>query len=346
LSAAGSGSSTYIIRGPIPKTVRCEGDVLEREDFLERLWSWFGSEEGGLLGIHEGTLLSEEAVELGLETDSWTVDSGEAPRERDWMAHQAQSDIELYFASEALALAAQEKIFAATTIAFSGPTEQKNQDWDAEWKASWKGISLGDDWSITPPWEVAQAGAGKTPDHLAIRLNPGAGFGTGTHETTQLCLQLLADVARNLNSSRPVERRLEGVRVLDFGSGSGILAIAAARMGAKVDAVEIDPLAIDNARENASLNGVVDQIHYHQTLETVAPQARYTIVLANILRPVLVEFCSRLVGRMAPQSALILSGLIEPDVSVIDTVFSKELSLPVGEVRALNEWRAMRWARV
>jgi len=337
-----SGSSTYIIRGRLPKQFRCEGSPVERDQFLETLWAWFGSEEGGLLGIHEGTLLSEQAVELGLETDSWTVDSGEAPRERDWMAHQETSDIELYFASELQAQKAIERVGPATSLVFLGPFEQKNQDWDAEWKASWKGVSLGEDWSVTPPWEepVAQDG------HIALRLNPGAGFGTGTHETTQLCLQALAEVGRLISPSLPVSQRLKGVRVLDFGSGSGILAIAAARMGAEVDAVEIDPLAIDNARENASLNQVSHQVRYHMNLESIQPNGqKYDLILANILRPVLVEFCSTLCGRLEPRASLILSGLIEADVSIIDSTYSSAMGVAPVEVLSRNEWRAMRWAR-
>ena len=342
MSSTPSGSSTYTLRARLPRQILCEGRSIERDQFFDLLWAWFGSEEGGLLGIHEGTLLSEEAVELGLETDSWTVDSGEAPRERDWMAHQAESEVELYFASEALALGARDSLVeAGTTASFSGPFEQKNQDWDAEWKATWKGISLGSDWSVTPPWEEGENSA----EHISLRLNPGAGFGTGTHETTQLCLHLLADAARGISANTPVEQRLNGLRVLDFGSGSGILAIAAARMGAMVDAVEIDPLAIDNARENASLNGVEDRVRFHLSLETLDPKSQYEVVLANILRPVLVEFCDRLTSRMGDRSSLILSGLIEPDVTVIDSVFSRALKIPTAEVRSLNEWRAMRWQR-
>jgi ribosomal protein L11 methyltransferase len=116
-------------------------------------------------------------------------------------------------------------------------------------------------------------------------------------------------------------------------------------MGAEVDAVEIDPLAIDNAHENAALNGVDSRIRYHLSLETLEPRSQYGIVLANILRPVLVEFSARLAARMESSATLILSGLIEPDVSIIDSVYSRALGLPPTEVRSLNEWRAMRWRR-
>ena len=336
-----SSGSTYVLKALLPRQLRCEGRMLDREEFFGVLWAIFGQDDGGLLGIHEGTLLSEQAVELGLETESWTVDSGEAPRERDWMGHQSESEVELYFATEDLARSACVRLTRDTSARFDGPFEQKNQDWDAQWKASWKGVDLGAHWAITPPWDETP-GQG---EHVVLKLNPGAGFGTGTHETTQLCLHLLAEAARALNPIAAPTERLKGLRVLDFGSGSGILAIGAALLGATVDAVEIDPLAIDNARENASLNGVESRITYHLSLETVEPRSQYGIVLANILRPVLVEFSARLAARMESRASLILSGLIEPDVAIIDSVYSKALGLPPTEVRSLNEWRAMRWHR-
>jgi ribosomal protein L11 methyltransferase len=339
---SGSHGSTFVLKALLPRQVRCEGRIVDREEFFDFLWAVFGQEDGGLLGVHEGTLLCEQAVELGLETESWTVDSGEAPRERDWMGHQSESEVELYFATDALARAALERLSSDTpAVRFEGPFEQKNQDWDAEWKASWKGVDLGEHWSVVPPWDEFKSQG----EHISLKLNPGAGFGTGTHETTQLCLHLLSEAARTLNPAARPEERLKGVRVLDFGSGSGILAIGAARMGAEVDAVEIDPLAIDNAHENAALNGVDSRIRYHLSLETLEPRSQYGIVLANILRPVLVEFSARLAARMESSATLILSGLIEPDVSIIDSVYSRALGLPPTEVRSLNEWRAMRWRR-
>jgi ribosomal protein L11 methyltransferase len=135
-----------------------------------------------------------------------------------------------------------------------------------------------------------------------------------------------------------------GEKVLDFGSGSGILAIGAALLGAEVEAVEIDPLAIDNATENARLNDVESRLHYSRMMATeVRP---YRMVIANILRPVLLEFSEKLVARMAPSdSTLILSGLIETDVKEVKNRFSALLDGLEPQVREMNEWRALIWKK-
>src|SRR6185437_14290065 len=157
----------------------------------------------------------------------------------------------------------------------------EEQDWDARWKESFPGVEVPPFWHILPPWVDAPAERGGV---RVIRLNPGAGFGTGTHETTQLCLRALAERGST---------RVRGRRVLDFGSGSGILSIGAALLGAQVDAVEIDPLALENSLENARLSHVENSIAFHEGLPDVPPGG-YPVVLANILRPVLLEHCQEL----------------------------------------------------
>jgi ribosomal protein L11 methyltransferase len=165
---------------------------------------------------------------------------------------------------------------------------------------------------------------------------PGSGFGTGTHETTQLCLQALGHPA--------LLKRITGQEVLDFGSGSGILSLAAARLGAsQVWGVEIDDLAIANARENASLNGLEGKVTWKLQLEEVPAQKRFPVILANILRPVLVEFVEPLLSRRASGGAVIVSGLLERDVEEVKSVYSARLGGQQPEVLALGEWRALVW---
>jgi ribosomal protein L11 methyltransferase len=216
--------------------------------------------------------------------------------------------------------------------------EQKQEDWDAQWKASFlgseNGVPVPPFWRILPPW-VEPAKVLKTGER-ALKINPGAGFGTGTHETTQLCLQAIGEASQR--------QSLSGTRVLDFGSGSGILAIGAGLLGAEVDAVEIDPLAIDNANENARLNSVEARLHYARAMP--AEVQPYHLVIANILRPVLLEFADKLVERVGKSgSGLILSGLIESDVKEVREKFSALLGGLEPEVRELNEWRALIWKR-
>lgn len=334
-------SATYKFRGLVPKKVRLQGRDLDRDDFYAWLWSHFTDE--GLLGVHEGTLLSEDAAEQGFETDSWTVDSGEAPRERDWIASANVEQAEFYFDSRANASNARDRLMEFTGIEFSGVEEQKAEDWDAQWKASFSGAVVKPFWQVLPPWRADSVELRESilkSGEKIIQVNPGAGFGTGTHETTQLCLQAVGETAIRWGGT------LSGKRVLDFGSGSGILAIGAALLGAQVDAVEIDPLAIDNSIENAKLNSVTDRVRYTRTLEESIPipihDGPYDIVIANILKPVLLEFAPQLVRRMRPSGVLILSGLIEGDVAPVSSCFGGLLSAQ-PKVSALNEWRSLVW---
>ncbi len=305
------------------------GQKLAREDFFDWVWAEFGRR--GLAGVHEGTVLSEQAAESGLETESWTVDSGEAPRERDWIGGQAVETAELYFETSESALAARDAISRATGLEVAAPREQKEQDWDAEWKASFRGAEVPPYWRILPPWvDAGRSTAG------VLRINPGAGFGTGTHETTQLCLGALAELCTKLPNG------LDDERALDFGSGSGILSIALAKLGARVDAVEIDPLANENAAENTRLNDLLDRVRFHTALEEIASPAPYAIVVANILKPVLLEFSERLVKRLQPGGALVLSGLIDADVEPVSARYGALMGI-APEVRSLGDWRALVW---
>ena len=341
----------YRFQVKVPRAVRLpevdsessDALVLEREDFFAWLWAEFG--ESGLTGIHEGTLLSEEAAQQGLETESWTVDSGEAPRGRDWVGKQDLVDTKLYFASFEAAEEVRAQLARIPGLVTAVEVESlPDQDWDAEWKAHFHemrdGVRIEPFWWILPPWVEGSADA----ETRVIRVNPGAGFGTGTHETTQLCLQAIGELSQ--------KQPLFGQQTLDFGSGSGILAIGMAQLGAQVLAVEIDPLAIDNSRDNARLNAVEPKIDYRQELGSF--QTQCPVVVANILRPVLLEFAERLVGLLAPGGTLILSGLIESDVESVSQRYAELLSqrragqqgasskanfLP--RVLKRNEWRAL-----
>lgn len=316
-----------------PLWVCLQGRSVHREDFFS--WAWRELSEQGLQGIHEGTLLSEEAAEQGLATESWTVDSAEAPRERDWVSGMATERAEFYFETEAGARAAAERVREATGLDVGVVQGLEDQDWDAQWKASFlgspDGVVVPPHWRIIPPWREAAL-----PGEVALKINPGAGFGTGTHETTQLCLTAIAECPGS-------------ERALDFGSGSGILAVAMALQGARVDAVEIDPLAIENARENEKLNGLSDRIQWALRLEDLlsSPESGYPVVVANILRPVLLQFRDALVDRVAEAGTLILSGLVQDDVERIVEAFGEAFRTSKKaahhEVRALGEWRAVIW---
>lgn len=165
---------------------------------------------------------------------------------------------------------------------------------------------------------------------LPIRLGAGGGFGDGTHPTTVLCLQALAALSP----------RSRSFRLLDFGSGSGILGIAAAlHLGAWVDAVEIDPRAIEHGARNFDLNGVNGSVQQFTRLP--ARGAGYDFVVANILRSVLVANARELVAVLAPTAVLVLSGLVSTDVPEVSAVFSVHLGGRRSEVYERDEWRAL-----
>jgi len=197
-----------------------------------------------------------------------------------------------------------------------------DRDWLAEWKKDWQPVEVGR-FIIAPPWSepladrdpragsprgVVDAG-GPLIDRIIIRIEPGMAFGTGTHETTRLCL-------------KAIEKYFRGGSFLDVGTGTGILAIAAAKMwpDARVEAVDTDADAVEIARENARLNGVGRQIDFRAGSVTEETSSA-DLVCANLTAPVIVELlpsllgatCGRLVlsGILAEQSELVQSRLLE-----------------------------------
>lgn len=165
----------------------------------------------------------------------------------------------------------------------------EEEDWANAWKAYFKPIRLGERLIVTPPWETPEL----KPDDVVVVIDPGMAFGTGSHPTTQLCLEAL-------------ERRVKpGDRVADIGTGSGILSIAAVKLGAGlVEACDIDPLAVKITRENAVVNNVVFNC------EETMPQGEFDIVVANILADVILGLRQELFDLLRPGGTLIASGII------------------------------------
>lgn len=182
---------------------------------------------------------------------------------------------------------------------------------------------------VPPFWNIHAPGEPCVETGHDLIIAPGPGFGR-EHETTRLCLQAIAATAP----------RSGPWRMLDFGSGSGILSIGAVKLGARVEAVEIDPAAIDHAKNNAERNGVAERIHYAHTLDETGVEA-FDVVVANILRPVLIQFASELVSRLRPGGPLILSGLVATDVPEVKSRYSSLLGGRQGQVHSLGEWRAV-----
>jgi len=194
-------------------------------------------------------------------------------------------------------------------------------DWNAEWKKHFRPLRLTRRIHVAPPWEKPQV----APDEMVIIIDPQMAFGTGSHETTRLMVALLEAYLQPRFS------------VLDAGTGSGILAIIAARLNARrILGFDIEPEAIDNARHNSTLNSV-SGIDFRVGDISVVPQEMFDLVLANINRVVLLEMMPELTRRTGHY--LILSGILTADESLLLQHVPPEFALV--ETRHLNEWSAM-----
>ena len=190
-----------------------------------------------------------------------------------------------------------------------------DRDWTREWLKDFKPLQFG-----RRLWVVPTAFEPPAPDDVNLVLDPGLAFGTGTHPTTALCLEWLDGLD------------LEGRTVVDFGCGSGILAIAAALLGAKeVFATDIDPQALTATRDNAQRNGVVDRISL--CLPDAMPAVQADVVVANILAGPLAELADTLVGHVAPGGRLALAGLLSDQAANVQSAYTGLLPLEVRSER-------------
>ncbi len=194
----------------------------------------------------------------------------------------------------------------------------ENADWLAEWKKHWKPTVIGR-FVIAPPWESVD-------DHekIVIRIEPNMAFGTGTHETTKLCV---AEIERLLSDTDTV---------LDVGTGTGILAIAAAllRRTANIFACDTDTDSVKIARENAELNGVGGSIEFYEG--SIMPDiGRFNVVLANLTIDVILPILPMLIA--ATGGSLILSGILATQRPQIEEALN-ELGLAEFQVNELGEW--------
>lgn len=207
----------------------------------------------------------------------------------------------------------------------------RNEDWAEGWKQHFPTTRISRRLVVRPSWEEFSA----QPDDVVIEIDPGMAFGTGTHGTTRLCLEA---VAAAFESEAPPRS------VLDVGTGSGILAIAAAGYGAeKILACDIDPEACAIAFENAVLNQADEKISF-----TIAPleelEGSFDLVLANILAEENIRLADELVARLAPGGRLVLSGiLIEKEEMVMKAFNSYGLGLP--EVSHNDDWSCIIYRR-
>lgn len=240
--------------------------------------------------------------------------------------HQAPLRFVAYFDNMEDARSAQEAI--EPVLADFGPVLQINEvekkDHAHLWKKSFSPIEVNPFWLVRAPWHQSAA----DPRQVEIIIDPGMAFGTGSHESTRACLELIAAALENRSTSQ-----LAQSCVLDFGCGSGILAIALKKLGVgRALAVDIDPLAIDATLANASINSVL--------VEAVpAPPAIPPLdgIVANILKNTLIELAPQFYAWLKPEGFLILSGLLREHEQAIHEKFT-EIGFCINRKIYENNW--------
>jgi ribosomal protein L11 methyltransferase len=197
-------------------------------------------------------------------------------------------------------------------------------NWAEAWRAHFTPQRIGRRFLVAPSWsEVDTDGA-----DLVMRLDPGMAFGTGLHPTTRMCLAALEGLVT------------PGADVLDVGTGSGILAIGAALLGARrVVGLDIDPRAVETAAENARANGVTVELHAG-ALGNVAPGARFDVVVANILATTIRELAADLAARLKPSGTLVASGILDDQASAVSDALARA-GLTTPDVTRHGDWVAL-----
>jgi ribosomal protein L11 methyltransferase len=255
-----------------------------------------------------------EAGALGTETEN---------------SDDALIHVTAYFATVLQRERVRDELFEALRI-YNLPTssvrdmnvrEVAERDWLEEWKQNWQPVEVGR-FIIAPPWSNLT----NTHDRIVIRIEPGMAFGTGTHETTRLCLAA-------------IQKHFSGSSFLDVGTGTGILAIAAAQLfpEARIEACDTDESAITIARENAEANRVLDQIDFHVgSVDDSTGSA--DLVCANLTADVIVRMMRTLVSLTCGK--LVLSGILETQVEMVQAALA-DCGITEFEIEQDGEWLAV-----
>jgi ribosomal protein L11 methyltransferase len=290
---------------------------------------------------------AREAVEYGLmEAGAVGTETSTEPTEpivvRGYFNRQVNSEVVHNALSEALRIYG---VPSASLIDLTA-TEVPDRDWLAEWKKGWKPVEVGR-FIIEPPWmaetaatveakslaapgdsreslpEAFQVASEPIQSRILVRINPGLAFGTGTHETTRLCL-------------KAIDKYFRGGSLLDIGTGTGILAIAATKMFARatVAAYDIDADAIAIAIENARFNGVADRIDF-RVGSVNEETSSADLVCANLTARTIVELLPTFLGLTCGR--LILSGILDSQIALIEAHLL-QLGAPVVEIETDGEW--------
>ena len=230
-----------------------------------------------------------------------------------------------------------------------------DQNWMESWKQHYKPIPIGQRLIIVPVWLDSPE-----PERIPIKIDPGMAFGTGTHPTTQLCLELIEKAIPQNRESRIGNRELNAhsqknnarITIIDVGCGSGILSIAALKLGAQAAlGVDVDIESAKNARENADKNGIgaefiIAQGSVTEVLEGKFPLRQSSLVVANILAPIIIRlFDDGLADLAEPGGTVILSGImVGQEQNVLAAAQAKGLEL--NGQRHMGDWVALEMSRL
>lgn len=227
--------------------------------------------------------------------------------------------------------------------------EIADQNWMEAWKQHYKPILIGERLVIVPAWMDSP-----NPNRIAIKIDPGMAFGTGTHPTTQLCLELMEkyfDDRQQTRNHEPQSMVNRPSSIIDVGCGSGILSIAAIKLGAtSALGVDIDSGSIDNARENANANSIGDELilgvgSVQEILNDKFQFRKAHLVVANILAPVIIRLFDAALAELIDNSGtILLSGILQEQAqNVIEAAQAKGLRM--NERRQMGDWVALAMSR-
>lgn len=262
----------------------------------------------------------EEALSAAGALSVTFEDAGDAP-----ILEPAAGDMPLWSATRVVALFGAEVARESITAALSALGDEAapapvfeslpDREWTRAWLDDWRPLRFGHRLWVAPlEADVHEPGA------VVVRLDPGLAFGTGTHATTALCLEWLEGLA------------LAGARVLDLGCGSGILAIAALRLGARAaHAVDLDPQALEATRANAARNEVGERLTTGDIDQLGS--GPYDVIVANILAGPLVQAAATLAGLQAPGARLALAGILAEQADEVIAAYGRWYTLAVGAAR-------------
>jgi ribosomal protein L11 methyltransferase len=201
---------------------------------------------------------------------------------------------------------------------------QRQEDWANAWKDHFPVTRIGRQFVIRPTWREYAA----AQDDVVIDLDPGMAFGTGLHPTTAMCLGMLESIDVN------------GKRLLDAGAGSGILSIAAIKLGARSsDALEVDPVAVSALNHNVELNGLTDKIcvQVADVTKSLPVEGTYDLILANIISRILIQAVDSLAATSHTGTQIVLSGVIEEHESDVLVAFEKR-GFDLVDRRVVGDW--------